>query len=165
MKMKPISILTVAVLFAVLPSNARAQTIPSVNNQGTVNQASDWGNNSDNSLVKNVQSINKPDKPAELPHNSPRLYSRDVFQPLERGGTNDSAWSGPNLIVTIEEAERLAALQKLSMANSSISIAEAAKKAQEEAAKAKAANPSKTEVIAVQDANGNLVYVRRARRP
>lgn len=157
-KMKS-AILAVAILFAILPSNVRAQGInqTSLNNTGTINQMPDAMNNPANSLIKNVKSINKPEPP--------RPYSHGPVQPLERGGTNDSAWSGPNLIITIEEAERLAALQKLSLANSSIPLAEAARKAQEEAAVAKAANPSKTEVIAVQDANGNLVYVRKARKP
>jgi hypothetical protein len=155
-KMKS-AILAVAVLFAVLPSNAGAQNVQSLNDAGTINQASDWGNNSANSLVKNVKSVYKPE--------GPHPYSHGPVQPAERGSTNDSPWSGPNLIVTIEEAQRLANLQALSLANNRVSIAEAARKAQEEAAKAKAANPSKTEVIAVQDANGNLVYVRKARKP
>lgn len=149
------SILAIAILFSVIPSNARAQA--SVNSAPSV-----YDSTKGVTSVGSHQSINS-DQGVSSPSNI--LFRLQPTHPVETGSKNDSVWTGPNLFVTLEEAMKLAEQERLKTANNTLSIAEAAKKAKEEAAKAKASNPSKTEMVAMQDANGNVVYVRRVRKP
>lgn len=159
-------ILVVAIAFAVLPSNARAQGInqTSLNNQGTINQSQTIGSDAASS-INNAKSIGG----AATSSSGSSIALNPLLQPerhaVETGSKNDSNWKGPNLLVSIEEAAKLAEAERLHTANSNLSIAAAAKKAKEEADKAKAANPAKTQMVAVQDADGNVVYVRKERKP
>lgn len=151
-----------AVLFAVLPSNARAQGInqTSLNNTGTINSMPTVGSDPASS-INNAKSIGGTSSGSSLALN-PLLQPQRHAQ--ETGSKNDSNWMGPNRIVSLEEAAKLAEQERLRTGNSNLSIADAAKRAKEEAEKAKAQNPSKTEMVAMQDADGNVVYVRKARK-
>ncbi len=137
------TILTVA-MFAV-PSVAFGQT-------GTINGISRTINTAD--TINNKSTLNsKYDSGVPLPKHA-----------LEAGSKNDSHWTGNNIFLSMEEAIKLAAEIDKTFSNSSTPLALLAEQAKAEHAKALAANPSKTELIVTQNANGDIVYVRRARK-
>lgn len=150
------TLMVLVVAVSVLPSNVRAQSINSASDvydatKGVTNVSSHQSINHDQTSSGGSLGINP-------------LLQPEVHK-VETGSKNDSNWTGPNFFVTLEEAKQLAEQQRLATANNTLSIAEAAKKAKEEADKAKAASTAKTVTVAVQDADGNVVYVKKARKP
>lgn len=118
----------------------------SVNQAGTMNNSKTLNN------AKSINSTKGESRPSVQMSN------------LESGDTNDSNWTGENYFSTVEEAVKMAAEQQKALANSNVPLAQLAAQAKAEAQKAAKENDSKTVVVAIQDKDGNIVYIRKARK-